>query len=143
MNMTDIIKQAIEIPPKDFYLIEPELFTTLYSIKDKPDFITAFLGLSSWMGTSLRSGVWTYYESADKKEIDTIIKYLRGYAPENEIVGMYVLGNHDYSDEKYQDNFEYPQEWIDESEKIDRWIFDNEEKIIRFMQDILRNNFEN
>ena len=140
VNITDIIKKGIEVPAKEFYLVEPELYTALYTIKDKPNFVYAFLGLSSWMGTSLRSGVWTYYESTDKKEIDTIISYLKGYDSDNLIVKMYALGNHDYGDVKYQDDYEYPQEWIEESEKIDKWIYDNEETIIRFMQDILKNN---
>lgn len=140
MNIRDIIKKGIEVPAKGFFTVETELFTTLYAMKDKPDFVYAFLGLSSWMGTSLRSGVWTYYESTDKKEIDTVIKYLNQYDSENAIAGMYTLGNHDYGDANYQDDFEYPKEWIEESEKIDKWILDNEETIIRFLQDILRNN---
>ena len=142
MNITDTIRRGIEVPIKEFYLVETELYTVLYAMKDKPDFVYAFLGLSSWMGTSLRGGAWTYYESANKNEIDTVIKYLRCYDPENAIAGIYAMGNHDYGDEKYQDNFEYPQEWIEESEKIDKWIFDNEETIIRFMQDILKNNID-
>lgn len=51
---------------------------------------------------------------------------------------MYVLGNHNYSGEEYQTDFNYPQEWLDESEMIDKWIFDNEKKIILFLQNILR-----
>ena len=91
MKIIDIIKKGIEIPTKEFFTVETELFTTLYEMKDKPDFVFAFLGLSSWMGTSLRSGVWTYYESTNKMEIDAIIKYLNSCVIKSEIVGMYVL----------------------------------------------------
>ena len=99
MNITDTIRRGIEVPVKEFYLVETELYTALYAMKDKPDFVYAFLGLSSWMGTSLRGGAWTYYESANKNEIDTVIKYLRCYDPENAIAGIYAMGNHDYGDE--------------------------------------------
>ena len=50
---------------------------------------------------------------------------------------MYMLGNHDYWDEKYQDNYEYPQEWIDESEIIDQWIDQNELEIYKLLQFII------
>lgn len=138
--MKDLIKRGIEVPIDDFYLVEPELFAVLYDIKDKPDFVSAFIGISLWMGTSLRSGVWTYYEAADPKEIELITMYLQQCAPNNEIVRLYALGNHDYGNEKYQVDFNYPEEWLEESKTIDKWIFDNERIIIGFMQEILRNN---
>lgn len=137
-DLNDIIKRAIEISPDAYYLVESELFATLYAMEDKPDYAPAYLGISSWMGTSLRSGVWTYYESTSQREIDTVIRYLNQYAPDSEIAKMYALGNHEYSDEKYQADFDYPQEWIDESEIIDDWISENEVDIIRFLQDLLR-----
>ena len=55
---------------------------------------------------------------------------------------MYILGNHDYRNEKYQDNYDYPQEWIDESEQIDQWITENEKKIILICQEILKTNLD-
>lgn len=27
----------------------------------------------------------------------------------------------DFSNEKYRDNYDYPQKWLDESEHIDQW----------------------
>lgn len=53
---------------------------------------------------------------------------------------MYALGNHNYSDEKYQSNYMYPDEWIEESGITDKWIFENEECITQYMQNLLRNN---
>ena len=53
-----------------FYQIEPDLFIALQSIPDekKPASVVAFLSISNWKGTSLRSGVWTYYEIANTNE---------------------------------------------------------------------------
>lgn len=140
MKVKSIIKKGIEVSNDDFYLIEPELFLELNNVKDKPDFVTVFIELSSWKGTSLRSGVWTYYEAAHKDQVEAVIKYLQKYSLGEEICRMYSLGNHDYCDEKYQDVFEYPKEWIKESEIIDKWIFENEENIIAYMQEIVRKN---
>ncbi|SKA71048.1 hypothetical protein SAMN02745111_02145 [Eubacterium uniforme] len=140
MKVKSIIKKGIEVSNDDFYLIEPELFLELNNVKDKPDFVTVFIELSSWKGTSLRSGVWTYYEATHKDQVEAVIKYLQKYSLGEEICRMYSLGNHDYCDEKYQDVFEYPKEWIKESEIIDKWIFENEENIIAYMQEIVRKN---
>ena len=140
MKVTSIIEKGIEVSTKNFYFIETELFLALHSLKDKPDFVSVFLELSSWRGSSLRSGVWTYYEATDKKQVEAVIRYLQRYSSDEEICRMYALGNHEYSDEKYQSEFEYPQEWIEESEIIDKWIFENEECITEYMQKILRSN---
>ena len=67
MKVTSIIEKGIEVSIKNFYLVETELFLALHSLKDKPDFVSVFLELSSWRGCSLRSGVWTYYEATEKK----------------------------------------------------------------------------
>lgn len=138
--MQKLIEKSIAIAPEEFYLVEPDLFIEFSNMKEKPDFVVAFLELSSWMGTSLRSGVWIYYEATERATIDRTINYLHEFAPGEEISEMYVLGNHDYSDEEYQTDFNYPQEWLDESELIDKWIFDNEKKIILFLRNILRIN---
>ena len=140
MELKRILKKGIEVSVDDFYRIETELYIELNSVKDKPDFVTVFLELSSWRGTSLRSGVWTYYEATRKEQVEAVIRYLQKYSLDEEICRMYSLGNHDYGDEKYKDDFEYPKEWIDESEIIDKWIFENEESITSYMQEILRNN---
>ena len=53
---------------------------------------------------------------------------------------MEALGNHDYGAEEYQENYAYPHEQIDESEKIDKQIFENEAIIISLLQEMLSNN---
>lgn len=142
MDMRKLVEKSILIEPEKFYLVESDLFIALSNLEEKPSFVVAFLELSSWRGTSLRSGVWTYYEAAEKETIHKTIKYLRQFAPDEEISKMYILGNHNYSDEKYQTDFNYPQEWLDESELIDKWIFDNEKKINLFLQYILKMNIQ-
>lgn len=53
---------------------------------------------------------------------------------------MYKMGIHDYHNEKYLDNYNYPDEWIEESEIIDKWIFENEINIYRFLRDLILEN---
>lgn len=136
--MNKIIEKAINVNSDEFYLVEPELFQLFYTQKNKPDYIIAFLGVSSWRGTSLRSGVWTYYEATDKTEVDKIISFLQKYAQDNELAYWFLLGNHDY--DKYRSDYSYPQEWMDESDMIDKWISENETNISDFLQKILKEN---
>lgn len=142
MDMGKLIEKSISITPEEFYLVETDLFIELSNMKEKSDFVVAFLELFSWMGTSLRSGVWTYYEVTERETVNKTIKYLHQFAPDEEVSKIYALSNHNYSDEEYQTDFNYPQEWLDESEVIDKWIFDNEKIIIAFLQNILRMNMQ-
>ena len=136
----DCLNKGMESSPTDFYQVEGELFMAFYAMKDKPDFVCAFLELSSWMGISARDGVWAYYEYTGHKKVDGIIQYLQENASNSELCKMYALGNHDYDNEKYQDGVDYPEEWMDEAEIIDEWICNNEDDIYAFMQEILRKN---
>lgn len=138
MDMQTLIEKSISIALEEFYLIASDLFLQLSNLQEKPGFVVAFLELSSWMGTSLRSGVWTYYEAAEQEAIHKTIEYLHQFAPSEELNKMYVLGNHDYQDTAYQTDFNYPQAWLEEAELIDQWIFENEKEIILFLQNILR-----
>ena len=143
MCLNDLIKQAEEITPEKFYLVETDLFMEFYYWESKPSFAVAFMGISSWMGTSQRGGVWTYYESTDREMISVTIEYLKNYDGYDELLKMYMLGNHDYWDEKYQDNYDYPQEWLDESEIIDQWLDENEIEINKLLQLIIVENKSN
>lgn len=42
--------------------------------------------------------------------------------------------------ERYQEDFNYPQEWIDEADKIDKWISDNEVRLYKWMYDLILDN---
>ena len=94
-QLKDLINKGLEASGADFHLVEADLFNALYAIEDKPDFVSTFLELSSWMGTSFRSGVWTYYEATAKGQVEMIIRYLQQNASDSEINRMYALGNHD------------------------------------------------
>ena len=50
---------------------------------------------------------------------------------------MLQKGNHDYQDPQYQADFDYPEEWITESEEIDRWIVVHEQEIMQHLTDEL------
>lgn len=142
MDIESLIEKGISIAPEEFYLVESDLLITFSNMREKHNFVDAFLELSSWMGTSLRSGVWTYYEATKREVIHRTMRYLSQVAPDEDISKMYALGHHNYGDEKYQADFNYPQEWLDESELIDQWIFDHEKEIILFLQKILRMNYK-
>ena len=53
------------------------------------------------------------------------------------MASIYAYGIQDYANEKYQENFNYPEEWIEESNKIDKWISDNEEYLNKWMYDLI------
>ena len=90
--------------------------------------VIAFLNLSNWKGTSMRDGVWTYYECADTEDIKITHKFLLDTG-HNEIAAHYVSGIRDYQNPIYQKEFNYPSEWLRDAELIDAWIFANEKKI--------------
>ena len=108
---------------------------------DKPNYVTAFLTISSWFGTSERDGVWTFYEATDNQAINTTLTYLsdNGYA---ELKEIFEKGIHDYSNEKYQEDYDYPEEWIDESEEIDDWIEEHRIDIWEWERKILLDNYK-
>ena len=56
---------------------------------------------------------------------------------EKEMADIYACGIHDYSNEKYQQNFDYPEEWFDETERVDKWISDYEKYIFKWMYDLI------
>ena len=51
-------------------------------------------------------------------------------------------GIHDYQNPKYVENFDYPEEWIEESDKIDSWINDNHKCIMEWEHKLLMDNRE-
>ncbi len=91
MDMRKLIEKGILVASEEFYLVESDLFMEFSDMEEKPYFVAAFLELSSWMGTSLRSGVWTYYEATARRAINETIQYLYRFAPDEEISRMYAL----------------------------------------------------
>ena len=71
-----------------------------------------------------------------KGEIERVISFLKTNG-EKEMADIYACGIHDYANEKYQQNFDYPEEWFDETERVDKWISDYEKYIFKWMYDLI------
>lgn len=143
MPLENSYERLSNIKLEDFYLVETDFFIALSSVpmQKRPICVTTFLVISNWTGTSLRSGVWTFYEIYNAEEIKSAICYLK----ENnigEMAEVLALGVHDYQNPKYAENFDYPEEWIEESEKIDSWISENQKYIIEWKRRLLMDNRE-
>ncbi len=128
----------------NFYEYETQLYMLFYDrfgempFTEIPEIAFIFMELDDWMGMSLRCGVWQYYESGafQKGKFERVISFLDSQN-ECEMSEIYACGIHDYAKEKYRDNFNYPEEWSDESDRIDRWISDNEEYIYKWMYGLI------
>ena len=129
---------------KQFYALESEfslLFYNKFPTEPRPECVTVYFTISNWFGNLVRGGVWTFYESYPFSEIQTTIEFLK-QTGEAELAEMLALGAHDYQNPKYVGNFEYPKEWITESEKIDEWIFAHEEWLYEWEYSFLLKNKE-
>lgn len=126
---------------RDFYRIEADFFMLLQRIPDgeKVDEVIAFLTISNWKGTSLRSGVWTYYESVQQKDLQVTTAYLNDNG-HSELAEIFALGIHDYKNPIYAESFEYPSEWMDEADEIDHWIFTHEKWLEEWLRNLLLNS---
>lgn len=56
---------------------------------------------------------------------------------EEKMADAYAFGIRDYANEKYQKNYDYPEEWFEETERIDEWISNNEGYIYKWMYDLI------
>lgn len=125
----------------ELYEYDYDLFMLFYdTFKDKPfteipDTAFMFMEIDSWSGTSMRGGVWQYYEinSAEQGKSERVAKYLKSQC-EYDMADIYAYGIHDYYNVK---NGEYPDEWLDESDKIDNWIYENEYYIYQWKKDLI------
>lgn len=137
-TVKQLFEKLTSISAKDFYQVEADLFVLLQEIPDdaKSDVAVAFLTISSWKGTSLRSGVWTFYESARKKDLQTTSAYLTSDG-QIEFAEVFSRGIHDYQNPVYAENFDYPSEWMDEADEIDHWISAHEHWLDAWMRNLL------
>ena len=135
--MDKLFEKLKESSIDDFYVIEAEFFEHLYQLEptQKTSEIIVFLNISNWLGFSLRDGVWTYYEVANPLDLQTTLDYLKQLDVQMET--FFQLGIHDYQNPQYSENYNYPDEWIIESEKIDDWIFQHEKYIWKFEKNLL------
>ena len=140
--MTEISKrlEMIKLAQDDELCeLELDLFALIYDKKSESIAIECFLTLSNWVGFSLRDGVWTFYEYTNDESIEKTKEFLE-MKNWHELTDMYKFGMHDYHNEKYLDNYNYPDEWIEESVIIDKWIFENEISIYRFLKEMILEN---
>lgn len=128
---------------RNFYQIETDFFMMFYQIpeEERLDCMTAFMTISNWMGISMRSGVWTFYEGAAKQELEVALRFLEQTGWE-EAGQMFEYGIHDYQNPVYQENCNYPEIWMEEAELIDKWIAEREDQIYEWLIKLLENHKE-
>ncbi len=121
----------------DLYKVEADFCTYFYtkSESNSDPYINAFLIVSNWRATSVRSGVWTFYEATNQSDIEKAVEFLQ--QEYEELSAMIKKGIHDYQNPAYAESFEYPEEWIEESDEIDDWIEVHEEQIDKWLYDSL------
>ena len=137
-NIKLLYDKLKSITSLDFYTLESDFFIFLYSLPNKTDypFINAFLIVSSWFGTSERSGVWTFYEATPQSDIQKAVVYLKQHN-DTELAYIIESGIHDYQNPVYLNDFEYPEEWISESEEIDKWIDEHRDWLCQWLYNFL------
>lgn len=139
MQEIERLYEQLNITTDDnFYQLEADLFMAFQSIPDekKPQPVVAFLTISNWQGTSLRSGVWTFYEAANLNDLTVTTKYL-AKTGQTELADIFAKGIHDYQNPKYAKDYNYPAEWIKEADLIDSWIFKHEEWLLKWKRNLL------
>lgn len=148
-NIENIYMQLDSISSEEFGEIDYEFvsyfnekygYAKTYDSK-VPECVTAFMLLDDWYGCWFRSGVWTFYEYyAGTQALKITSEFLKKNA-DKEMSEIFDYGIHEYNNPKYAGKVsEYPQEWIDESERIDDWIGNREEEIFKFLEKILIDN---
>lgn len=124
----------------DFFMLFYDRFRNT-PFTDIPDIAFMYMEINNWQGMSLRCGVWQYYESGafENGKFERVLSFLKTNN-EEEMASVYACGIHDYANEKYQENYDYPEEWFDETDKIDKWISDNEVYLYKWMYDLILNH---
>lgn len=147
-NALNILIDSLESSGYEmFWEYEEQFFMLFYDrfknipFTEIPDTAFMFMEINNWHGMSFRCGVWQYYESGSFQEgkFERVLSFFKS-KNEEEMASVYAYGIHDYANEKYQEDFNYPQEWIDEADKIDKWISDNEVCLYKWMYDLILDN---
>lgn len=141
MNIINLFDNLIKIDYKELYKMESEFYLLLCEepFEKRLSCVNAYLIISSWFGTSQRSGVWTFYEATNLEEIDATLQYLKTNN-DMELAEIFEKGIHDYHNPIYAENFDYPEEWIEESDEIDKWIMEHEEWLWQWEYKMLIDN---
>lgn len=145
--INELIVSAISSGHETFWEYDGEFFMLFYDrfrntpFTEIPDIAFMYMEISNWQGMSDRCGVWQYYESGafQKGKFERVLSYLKANN-EGEMASVYARGIHDYANEKYQENYDYPEEWLDEADEIDEWISDNEVSLYKWMYDLILNH---
>lgn len=143
-TLNDLLVSLEASGHKRFWEYGGQLFMVFYDrfqnmrYTDIPDIAFIFMEMNNWQGMSQRCGVWQYYESGafQNGKFERVLAFLKS-KNEEEMASVYAYGIHDYANEKYQENYDYPEEWIDESDKIDKWISDHEDYLYKWMYDLV------
>lgn len=128
----------------DFDIYFNELFHSYfneYDIENIPMYVLGFMEIDNWQGMAQRCGVWQYYESRsyEPKKLEAVINLLENQG-EEEFVNVFASGIHDYANSEYEENFNYPVEWLEQSNSIDNWIYENERKIYQLKCKLIISN---
>ncbi len=140
-DITQLYDRLKAIDHKHFYEIESDFFQCFCYNPETVSLplINAFLIVSGWFGTSERSGAWTFYEATNPESIQKAVDYLI-QSGETELAAVIEKGIHDYQNPQYTEDFEYPEEWITESEEIDVWIKEHDDWLCHWLYDYLLKN---
>jgi len=141
MEFVKLYKKLETTDMGEFYHVDNDFMLEILELtkigkSNIPDCIRIYSTISQWFGNSVRSGVWTYYEIADMQDLELTAQYL-SHCSWKEFHHMFCLGIHNYQSPEFIENFNYPQEWIDESESIDEWIMSNEQKLYEWQKEFL------
>lgn len=143
-SINELIISAESSGPENFWEYDGDFFMLFYNrfkytpFGDIPDIAFIYMEINNWQGMSVRCGVWQYYESGafQNGKFERVVSFLKANG-EEEMADIYACGIHDYANERYQENYDYPDEWFDETEKVDEWISDNEGYIYKLMYDLI------
>lgn len=146
-TINELIVSANSSGHEMFWKYDVEFFMLFYDrfkntvFTDIPDIAFMYMEINNWQGMSVRCGVWQYYESGafQNEKFERVLSFLKTN-DEQEMASVYACGIHDYANEKYQENYDYPEEWFDEMDKIDKWISDNKGYLYKWMYDLILNH---
>ncbi len=143
-ELKQLYQKLLKIDDKDMYKLETDFFMILYNdyfenIENGLPWVTAFLTISTWFGTSMRSGSWTFYEVGNMQQIESTLQYLKS-SGDDELASIFAKGIHDYQNSVYAENYNYPETWLEESVEIDEWIWEHEDWLWKWEYDILIKN---
>ena len=142
MDWERLYQKLPELDASVFDTLEAEFCAALYlstAPNNRPACVTAFLTIANWVATSMRSGVWTFYEATPPADLTATTCFLKEHG-NDELASIFTSGIHEYQDPKFAGNYDYPEEWIVGADDIDQWISRHEAQIHCLEKKILLEN---